>query len=197
MALWVAQLSELKTMLGISGTGSDAELTLLLDGIQSRFDRHCNRTLAITASDTTEYADGGQGVVGLKRFPIVSITAIKEASDRDFASADALTEDDDFVQDPDSGLVFRVGTWLAGVRTVQIVYRGGYAAAGATLGTGETEMPDAIQRAALMQARYEWQNRLQLGSQQVAANGASVTGARAELLPEVRQILDGYRRITV
>ena len=55
------------------------------------------------------------------------------------------------------------------------------------------EVPGELKRAAHMQAFYEHQHKDEMGLAGVSMAGASVTLAPAELLPEVKQILDRFR----
>jgi hypothetical protein len=194
MSLWVETLSNLKTWLGSTSTADDALLTAILEGVQASFDRYCDRTFLLTATDVTETFNGGFDVIAASRYPIVSVTSIKEAADWDFASATALTADSDYRVRVSNGLIHRTGKWLRGVDVIQVLYRGGYVAAGSTPGAGETALPDEIKLAARIQAEHIYRHKEQFGLTSVSIGGAAASVSSAGLLPEAARILDAHRR---
>lgn len=196
MSLWLVTLAELKAELGITDTTDDAVLTEWIEGLQARFDTTLERTLARAAS-ATEYFDGGEKWLLLRRFPVESIASIYVDADAVWG-ADTLLDSDDYRLDAVRGRVaYGAGEnlWPRGFYHIKVTYAGGYVAAGDTPGAGQTAMPDDLRRAAFLQLGFEWRNRLNLGKQSVSQQGAAVSLAPAALLSEVRAILDTYRRV--
>lgn len=201
MSVNIVTLAEMKAMLGIEDTDNDAILTDWMEGIEGRFDEHCKRVFARSAS-VTQVFDGGARSLRVKRYPIESISSVTIASDQDWATGTVL-ESDDYRYKGERGLVY-YGTgeyaWPAGIQTIRIVYAGGYVAAGTTPGTGQTAMPEAVRRAMFLQGGWEWRNRTTLGSATVSAQGVTIQqGAQVALailgrtlLPDVQATLEPF-----
>jgi hypothetical protein len=198
VSLYIATLAEVKADLGISDTADDAVLTRTLEGLQGRFEARCNRLFA-RAENVTEYFDGGTRALYVQRYPIESVASVIIDSDRVFGSEDALVEDDDYVLNQEQGTIIWSGVhgWPSYVvaRAIQVVYTGGYVAAGTTPSAGQFPMPEGLRGAFLLQAGFEWRNRLNLGKQSVGAQGANVSLAPAKLLPEVESVLAPFVRM--
>lgn len=201
----LASLTQLKARLGITDTNDNTLLTAILAGVSAQIERYADRSFEQQDVDA-EYIDVPRGdieTLALKIFPVVSITAVTEALYKDHASADELTEDEDFFCDYARGLLHRAGTtWLAGRMTVLVEYEGGYvtpdtqAGVGWTLGTGEIVMPADLVEAAIQQASFVYQRRHSLGLTSESVSGGSISAyATDELLPAVKQTADRYRRL--
>lgn len=196
MSLFILQLEEMKRELGITDSKDDAALTLWLEGLQVKFESHCERDF-LRSTSVTEYFDGDVTSLLLRRYPVESIASIHIDVDQDWDDDNLLDSDDDYLLQPNRGKIFygRGNTkWPEGRQHIRVVYTGGYVAAGQAVGAGQTAMPDDLRRAMLLQAGFEWRNRLQLGRESVSGQGATVSLAPAELLPEVKAILSLYRR---
>lgn len=195
MSLYICTLAEAKAELGLKDTTDDAVLTTWMDGLQGRFVDHLRRDL-LRAERRTELACGDGGdVLLLKLFPVEQVHSIKCATDGEFEAANPLVEFNDFVVTPLRGKISAIGwIWPTRPETIQIVYTGGYLAAGSEAVSGATAMPAALRRAFLLQLGFEWRNRQNLGKQNVNAQGSSVQLAPAKFLPEVEDGLAPYRR---
>lgn len=198
----IATLAALKARLGLTGADHDAVLTAILAGLKDRFETEADRPLIVTPAAVTEYFTGQGEFLQLRRYPVVSITSIKIAYDYDFDSATALVANTDYrlVNDGKKGVLWRMySDWPASPPDcIQAIWRGGYAAAGVTPGTGETALPADLQEAAIQQASYWWQQRDKVGLASVGYQGGSVsTYAQAELLRDVRAVLERYRRVSL
>ena len=193
----VCTLADVKERLGIGNTDHDSVLSRLIAGLEGIFNNHIGRDLIVTAADVTEYYSGCGQYLQLKRYPVVEITSIKEALDYDFDSADALVANENcrLVNGGVNGIVFRCyGWWYETPDSIQVVYRGGFAAAGVTPGSGETALPDAIREAAIEQATFLFKRRDDLGLSGVSFEGGSIQKfAPVDLLPLVKKVLDDYR----
>jgi len=157
----LATLAQLKARLDISDTSEDDVLNQVLAAASVAMARAAGRVIAglgclegpgpftevfsppsgatslrLTARPAYSYA------IGELSYPIV-----KEAVHGAYADADALTIDEDYWLDGDSGQLIRIGTWLAGARTVQAQYHGGYIAAAEWLSGGTYVTGDLCQYA--------------------------------------------------
>lgn len=193
----VCTLADVKDRLGIDDTDHDSVLSRIIAGLESMFDSFCGRNLVLPGAAVTEYYSPCGSYLRLRRYPVVSITSIKESTLYDFDSAEALTADTDYriLNGGKNGIVLRLlGDWFSLADNVQAVYRGGYAAAGASLGAGETALPDDIREAAIEQACFLFKRRDDLGLAGVSFEGGSITKyAPVDLLPLVKHALDQYR----
>lgn len=189
-------LAELKAELGITDTTDDTALTELIKGLQGRFEGYCSRRFERSVGVTALF-DGGTKYICLPRWPVESVASVKIDADGDFTSPDeTLTENDDFYLKKERGiLAFAGDLWPEGVDHIQVVWTGGFVAAGTTVQSGQYEMPYDLRRALFMQAGFEWRNRRSLGAASVSSNGQSMTIAPAQLLPEVTAALFQLRRI--
>lgn len=66
---------------------------------------------------------------------------------------------------------------------IEVVYTGGY----------EDKAPPALERAALIQTSYEYQNKDNIGASSVTTEGGTVSIPELQLLKAVRKILDGFK----
>lgn len=105
-------LDTVKTKLGISGTGSDAILTTLIEQATALIQTRCRRQLL--SATYTEYPQGfGNRKLLVKEKPITSITSIRIDPTRAFtADSTLLTAGVDYALDGQT--IFRLnGTWPA------------------------------------------------------------------------------------
>jgi hypothetical protein len=190
----LVKLQDLKNWLEITGSGSDALLTQLATGLGAEADLFCRRKLE--KQTKTELFDPVGQSLFVAAYPIIAITSIKESLDQDWENVEALTAGDDYVIYADRGQIARKWTvWLPGRQTVQVVYSGGYVDPVTTPGTGEQAVPADLQRAILMQARYEWQRKDRVGATRITMqDGSAAFEQPIDLLPTVKQVLERYRR---
>lgn len=194
----VCTTDDVKLRLGISDSDYDDMIAAIVAGLTGRFDAFCGRTLLLTAADVTEYYTGLSQYLQLGRYPLISITSIKEAWDRDFDNADALTAEDDYwpMSLGKNGIIFREAiVWPRKPDSIQVIYRGGYTAAGETPGSSESALPAGIREAAIMQATMVYKRRDDIGLSAVGFDGGSMNKFQAmKLLPDVEEVLKQYRR---
>jgi len=134
-------LADLKTYMGATKADAtrDAELTALIAAASMRLARECGRVYA--GRSMLELPTGGASWthtldvpyartkrIVLPAWPVASISEAKEAAYGAFASTTALAADEDYQLVAERGELVRVGSWLQGVGTVRVTYRGGYAA---------------------------------------------------------------------
>jgi len=194
-------LTDVKDRLGIENTDYDTVLSRIIAGLEFMFNTYTQRNLIVTASDITEYYTGSGAYLQLRRYPIVAITSIKSAIDYDFDSADALTADTDYrlINNGLSGIIYRIcACWPFTPDATQVVYRGGYTAAGAVPGDGETALPDDIREASIEQACLFFKRKDDLGLSAVSFEGGSIQKfSSMDFLPFVKQTLESYRSISL
>ena len=194
----VCTADDVKLRLGISDSDYDDMIAAIIAGLTGRFDAFCGRTLLQTAGDVTEYYTGLRQYLQLNRYPLIAITSIKEAWDRDFDNAVALTAEDEYwpMSLGKNGIIFREAiVWPRKADSIQVIYRGGYTAAGETPGSSEIALPAEIREAAIMQATMVYKRRDDIGLSAVGFEGGSMTKFQAmKLLPDVEEVLKQYRR---
>lgn len=200
----LAKLSELKSLLDIDDTDSDTLLAVIQRGVQAQFEQFCECQFIYPDADIVEDHDGGCWDLYLKYFPIsgVGIVSVKEASDRDFAAATALTVDEDYVVIAERGILTRLPDqlrdWQAGRRTNRVTYRGGYYEPDNGSPPSDVDVvPDDLQHAALLQAVENYNRRQDPGqkAETLAGPGGNMTFQQGlQLLDEVKRIIAPYRR---
>jgi len=198
----ICTLADIKDRIGIptANTDNDATINTIISSLAAIFDTFTGRNLIVSAA-VTEYYTCYTNQLKLKRYPVAQITSIKEAYDYDFDSKDALTANIDYrlINSGAKGIICRLyGTWSMFPDSVQVIYRGGYAAAGATPGTGETALPADLREAAIEQASFIYKRRNDIGLTAQSFDGGSIDKFSAmKLLPMAKDILDSYRRLTL
>lgn len=147
MALYnLCSLAQVKRRLEIDSadTEHDALLADLIAEASAEMARRAGRVIAGRPCLVFDNAARGEWfsppprcrTLWLTARPVAFLTQIKEAVYEAFDDADALVEGDDYQIDWGTGRLTRVGEWLAGERTVQVIYVGGYYYAEQWLATG-------------------------------------------------------------
>jgi hypothetical protein len=211
-------LGDVKDRLGLgSKTDFDSVINGIIVSVENIFNSYLQRILLLTSDDVTEYYTtiDGQERLRVNRYPIVSITSIKEAADYNFDAVDPLVVNTDYriIAGGIKGIIYRVNVallsdqsyeidqdlgqyWLKGDDAIQIIYRGGFCPVNTTPGAGETPLPADLREAAIMQSSFVFKRKDDIGLHSVSAHGGSISKfADIELLPMVKQILDTYKRI--
>ncbi|MFA5187039.1 MAG: hypothetical protein WC551_11205 [Patescibacteria group bacterium] len=193
---------DIKDRLGLNSTDTqhDDVIDQILAGFSARADSHTGRTLTAPAAAVTEYYTGLCHLLHLRRYPIISITSVKESWTNDFTNdVTELVEGTDFRQASGgaNGIIQKLyGIFAAAFESVQVVYRGGFAAPDAVLTAGETALPADLREAAIMQCSFVFKRRDDIGLEGVSFDGGSFSKFSAmKLLPEVAAVLDSYKRI--
>lgn len=194
----------LKARMGLTGDGDNTLLDGMIAGVSARMARACGRiapdgTPCLEKTSLTEVLgvpDRDMTMLYLRARPVVSITTIKEGLYNDFTDSDELTAGDDYHADLNRGRLHRIGcSWRFGPQTVEVVYVGGYVAAGVTPGDGEQALPDDLVDAAMQQCQYLYQRRSELGATGTSVEGGSVSWAgQYTLLKDVREVCRSCQR---
>lgn len=193
-------LTDVKTRLGIEDKPDfDTIINSIITGIDGMFDNYCGRPLLMNSEDVTEEysSEDCREYLLFNRYPIISITSIKEASDYDFENATALVLNTDYRPSNKglNGIIYRISDyWLAGDGVIESKYRGGYCGAGETPSQGEYALPAELREAAITQAIFLFKRKDDIGLSSVSSQGGSISKfADVELLPLVKQILDNSK----
>ena len=190
----LAQLTTVKTRLGITDTADDTLLTNLIEFASARFERETNRSLD-HALNTTEEFPADQTEITVARFPIESISQfhLKE------------NETDGWILQSDIKYLIRRACVISlaaplGTKYEQarVTFTGGYVLPGTTPGAGQTALPDDLEHACVEQVAYWYQNRHRLGLLSMPAEGRTFFNiAQIDLLPQVASVLKRYERFSL
>lgn len=185
--------TRVKVYLEGADTSKDTLLAQIITGVSARIERYLNRHAE--ASERVEYydLDYGQRRIFLRGYPVTDLDSIyNDPVDQTFGSG-TLIESTDYVSDTTTGVVaFHLARPLAGPRALKVTYTGGL---GANAAAAITAYPE-IALAADWQCVHEFHNRNAPGASSVSIGGASVALVGGlDLLPVVKQALDGHRRM--
>jgi hypothetical protein len=194
-------IADIKTRLGLTGTEHDTLLAALVAAFSRRADVFTARVLQDTGANVTEYHQGGCQYLQLERYPVVSITTIKESWDFDWTAATALVADTDYrlLAGGRTGLLLRLyADWIDQPDGIQVVYRGGFAEPDAVLTAGQTALPPDLREAAIEQCSLIFKRRDDIGLSGITFEGGGFQKFSAiDLLPNVEKTLLSYRRLSV
>jgi hypothetical protein len=129
-------LANVKTRLGITGSGDDSLLSLLQDSADSFIENWCDRDFI--GGSYTEYHPGGSEFIYLRNFPVTAVTTVKVDPSYAFGS-ETIIPATDYTVHSDWGVIqslagpvlphARLGLvnseatfWTRGPRVVQVVY---------------------------------------------------------------------------
>jgi len=194
----ICTLTDVKDRLGETGTEHDNTFNRIILGLEEIFNSYTKRNLLLNAADVTEYYTGGSEYLQLNRYPVVSITSIKQTIDYDFDNYEALAANSGYrlINGGKNGVAFRIyTTWFNAPDSIQVIYKGGYCAAGQTPGDGEFAMPADLREAAIEQATFIFKRRDDIGLSGTGFQGGSISKFSAmDLLLMVKEVLKKYRR---
>lgn len=115
-------LANVKTQLGVTGSGDDALLSKLQAAADDFIARHCGR--AFDGGSYTEDLPGGTSVLVLTNYPIDAVTSVNVDPTRTFDPATELDPTDYFIN-PDDGTIESLGGPFGTARIpgiVRVVY---------------------------------------------------------------------------
>jgi hypothetical protein len=198
----LTQLSTVKARLGIDDfdVQFDTLLTNALRAVSARFDKETNRTLARTVNATQEFDICDTEII-VPCYPIESVTKFETKENETDGWAEESTVEFlvrracviSLLSPLTSQLSSAINSQFAIAR---VTYTGGYVLPGATPSAGQTALPDDLEQAAVEQAAWWFQHRDKLGLvRQWPHEGTYEQFAQLDLLPEVKAVLDGYRRV--
>ncbi|MDH4203613.1 MAG: phage head-tail connector protein [Phycisphaerae bacterium] len=196
-------LADIKDRIGEDGSDYDDVLNQINASVTDQFESYCGRKLIVTASDVTEYHTGLCHLLHLRRYPIVSITSVKESWTNDFVNdVEDLTENTDFRQASGgaNGVLHKMyGTWACAFEAVQVIYRGGFCAAGVTPTGNEVALPADLREAGIQQNLFLFKRKsADIGlSGQTFEDGGFQKHETGGIIKSVRETLDQYKRVSM
>lgn len=181
-------------------TSFDGPLSMIALGVSGMFEGYTNRRFARLENDVFT-VDADRLQIWLPRAPVESIASIEQQDDLDTGYYALLQNDILLNLDLRTGWLMFNGACGSVGSSIRITYTGGYyfnTSEEEDLGcpAGQTELPDDLRMAWLMQIEHIWSQRDKLGVSLAAKPGAESHVGDLQLLPMVRQILDGYRRFS-
>ena len=193
-------LADIKDRIGEDGTDYDDVLNAIIASVAAQFETYCNRPLIVTAADETECYSGGTVFLKLSRYPVVDITSIKISYDYEFDAVTALTENSDFriLGGGKKGIILRcLGTWPESHDSIQVVYRGGFCAAGVTPTGNEVALPADLREAGIEQSLYLYKRKsADIGlSGQTFEDGGFQKHETGSIITSARETLDRYMNV--
>lgn len=184
-------LARLKAFRGISGSGSDDDLSTVIAGVSKRMQAHMARSIVSQAITEEKHdASGLSDTIILGEYPVIVPPAVV-LRDRNGEEIDSTT----YEVDEDAGFLIRVtagepSNWDAGRRAYEVDYTSGYAT-----------IPEDLAFWATKQAAYEW---LQFGQAGRLGNRGEILdpGGEAQYLtgewaPGVLNAMAPYRNLRV
>ena len=188
----LAQITTVKTRLGITSGVDDTILTNFIRHVSGRFDQVCNRRFERLVNATYEFEAGAREILP-DRFPIETVASFDLKT----------TESEGWVSQTGYDFIIRRSCAVSlyailgySYQLGRMTYTGGYVTPGTTPGSGQTALPDEIEQSCVEQVSYWYQQRKQLGLISVSEGGASASKlAQLELLPNVQAALKQYIRV--
>ena len=187
----LTSLAALKQYLAVQGDRHDALLESLIEAVSAQFEHYTGRRLAARDyswreddaaydPDNARLDGGGRPELVLPQYPLVSLGEVVVDG--------AALELDRVALDRAAGVLTRKdGVFPRGRANLGLVYRAGY-----------TTLPPDLSQAALEQAAARFQEsaaghgRLGISARTLADGSVSYTVSA--LLPQVREVLDRYRK---
>lgn len=189
----LVSLTKIKLFLEITGADHDSLLMQLADLISARIEQESGYKLE-KIERTEDIVPDGLWVY-LKAKPVDKTEPIVVMDNgAEIPTIDYLVD----AERAQVNLKFREFTYLTWP-SIQVTYTGGYAFILDPLDPDFVEdeqalaVPDILKRALLLQLRYEYKRRDDMGLAAISVGGASVSLAPVELLPDVKQLVSLWR----
>ncbi|PYS91496.1 MAG: hypothetical protein DMF62_02475 [Acidobacteria bacterium] len=187
-------LAEAKSFLKITTTSEDSIVGDLINECSVWINTYCGRKLIYPAVPYTEYYDGnGTSQLFLKNWPIITVTSLYMDYLRAWTADTAIDLTADVQTDLESGILTlwnNQSLYGQGVGNVRVIYTAGY--------THNSNVPYDLKLACKKLAAWKY---FQDYSQRRYGVASESTGERQvnysdePLLPDVKQILNRYRRL--
>ncbi len=191
-------VAELKTYLGITVTDFDTVLENLLNQSAKMIENYLGRRVIDDVQDITEIQDGdpdneGQFIIYVDSWPINAFTSLAFNTGTPSTPIWTVENVDNYTRDDEAGALYLADSFdplnkpiPRGRQNVRIIYQGGYV-------NDTTNMPDDLIMALNKTAAKVFQKRKSDGIDNESVARTKITW-KFELEPEVKQILDSYRR---
>jgi uncharacterized phiE125 gp8 family phage protein len=177
-------------------TSEDAIIADLINECSVWINSYCNRKFIDVGTNVTEYYDGdGTPQLHLRQWPVLSVTSLYADSARAWGADTAIDVTADVQIDNEAGILTLwngQSSFGRGTGNIKVLYRAGY--------TYNSNVPYDLQLACRKQVAWKY---FQDYSQRRYGVSSETTGERTvsysndALLPDVKQILNRYRRITI
>ena len=171
----LVEFETIKNLLGLSSSSETAypDLAILIESVNLAIEDELGRSLDYKErTETVMVGTSPTRFIDLVGLPIVSVSSVLV---------------DDEALDSDAYKISPAGIRLATqVREVDVVvtYTGGILT---------SAIPPALQRAAMLQTAYEYQNKENIGASSISTEGGSVQIPALQLLPVVVSLISGYK----
>ena len=173
-------------------TARDALLTTLIAAVSRDFEAFLSYPVTEAARTERYDIEVNQRVIFLRVIPVVSIAEVKVGpSNWDYAGLTALVADQDY-RLGQAGELFLNFAPRGGFQKAQVTYTAGLGANDEAIATAAPELA----LAANIQVAEEWRRRTNPSTVSVPGpKGSKVLDAPHRLLPRVRELLSGKRRL--
>lgn len=194
-----------KAALDITSNNDDTRITNLIPQVGSLVERLMDRLGVFfqNGSDVDEYPvvrSSGSSRLFLARYPNAAITNLWVSEDvpRVYDATTLLTADEDYIVEPELGIVHRLGSlsWPTDVRAIKVEYDGGYTADAGGGPGGAAPFPAELERAVQMIIAAMLQKGKDRGYHLTGheVGDGAVKGIRFDDVPDTaREILEAYR----
>ena len=172
-------MTNLKDYLGVGGTGRDAKVTLLANGLNAFIDNYTHRDWQQIERSAEKYPGPGGRVLVLKHYPVTVISTLTE----DGSTIDP-TLSREVELDKDQGIVYRTGgSWRKSLERIYTI----------TYTAGPLEIPADLVMVTLEMGAYLWRSS---GGRREYTTGPVTNKLFFDSmtrLPGVRDALDHHR----
>ena len=169
----------------------DALITRLIGKYSQAFEMYLRRKVEVAPRTEVKSVILNQDEIYLEGYPVTSVTSVKWSDTRDFTAASSLTADNDYILEPESGIIRLRFTFETERSYIQVVYSGGMAANQAAFTTTYPDISEAMD----LQIAYHLRRAANPNS------NVSVMGANKDyesplrLLPDALETLNRYSRL--
>lgn len=168
-------------------TESD-QLQVIVNGIAERFEQYCNCKFEYSDSHV-EYINPSGNALFLNIANPIAITSIVPRITGAYDDSDPVDESEYYLED---NAIRLVSGCCWSYKKYKVTYEAGYDKYGTE--SPENPLPSDLVQAALIQLRFDWENRDNVGIQsRTDDSGNSVQFDRWGLMSGVKTILDKYR----
>lgn len=128
VAYALVTLNDVKSFLGITGSGQDTILTLLINMVTEHIEKRCGRRFADTTYTEEEYDGNAVKTLQLKNFPVTVTQAFKLEKNGAYDNSDDWEEvdSDEYWVDNDTGIITKTTPFNKGTKNWRVTYSGSY-----------------------------------------------------------------------
>ena len=182
--------SNVKTLLGETTSANDALIGALVTSVSARVAALLDRHVEAIARTEVYSLRRFQRIVLLRGTPVTSVTSVKYSNDRDFTDDTALTENEQYELDTESGVLELTFTPQYERGNLQVIYTGGMATSAAAFRSAYPDISTAVD----LQVAHLKQYRRSPGGEVRFEGGQITKTGGVDLLPEVREAVATHKR---